>query len=249
MKEASVWLLMTPLADALASALFYHSGVARREDAYTYVPFSVSYMEPDNITSPNTGWGVGSYSYLYRLNSSAPAPPPGACAAAAGFAPVDLPGNELPGGGRLPGDADNLTACAAMCCAIEGCNAFVYEPASDTTYLGCVVGLPCCFPKYSWGATAQKPPGFKIFAYNMTGVPQPPAVVDPVLGIRSSPHVHCSLPRAHTVGQASLTNHPPTPPRLSTDPTRPSPRAARWAASRRARSSCARTARCESGSL
>ena len=183
------------LASQLASSLFYNSGVARAEDRYAWVPFSVSYMEPDNVTAPNVGWGIGSYAYMYRLNGSGipnpashAAPAAGGCAAAPGPpALVDLPGNDAPGGGPLPGDVDNVTACAAMCCAIEGCGAFVYEPASDTTFIGCTVGRPCCFPKYSWGPTAAKPAGFRIFAYNISGAPAPPAYADPVIGMRSSP--------------------------------------------------------------
>ena len=176
----------SPLAAALASALFYNSGVARATDRYTWVPFSVSYMEPDNVTAPNTGWGLGSYEYVYRLNDTSPVPPGGGCSASTSSVTADIPGNDL-GGGPLPGNRDNVTLCAAMCCSTPGCSAFVYEPESDTTFNGCTGGAPCCFLKRAWGATSKKPPGFKINAFNITGAPEPPAVVDPELGIRSSP--------------------------------------------------------------
>ena len=175
------------LAATLSSAVFYNSGVSRREDGYTWVPFSVSYMEPDNVTAPNTGWGLGGYSYLYKLNATQPPPPPpGGCgASAAGLVNLDVPGFDR-GEKRLAPSA-NVSDCAAFCCETPGCAAFVYEPKSDTTFGGCAVGTPCCFLKSQWGPTAPKPAGFGIFAGNISGAPEPPSVVDPVLGVRSAP--------------------------------------------------------------
>ena len=173
------------LANLLADAIFYHNGLATRNASYVYVPFAVSYMEPDNVSAPNVGWGIGQYSYLYRVDGQPSPPPPGGCnTSPGGLVPFDVPGFDA---GEVRLSSDNVSACAAACCASASCVAFVYEPKSDTTFGGCAVGEPCCFMKTSWGPTAPKPAGFAILAGNVSGKPAPPTVADPVIGIRSSP--------------------------------------------------------------
>lgn len=47
-------------------------------------------------------------------------------------------------------------ACAAECCALAGCGAFLFEPHTDAHMGGCVPGKSCCFLKSQLGKTTGK---------------------------------------------------------------------------------------------
>ena len=165
----------TTLYDALHTATFYNSGVAVATDRYVWVPFDVSYMEPDNVTSPNVGWSLNSYEYMYRV---AGVHHDSCTSSSHVFLPMDISGNDI---GNAIG-CKNVTECVALCCATPGCGAFVYEPHADVTWRSCVAGAPCCYLKSAWGTPQSKPPGFTIQAGNVTGGL---VLVDPVIGMRS----------------------------------------------------------------
>lgn len=161
-----------PLGDALSDSIFYSFGVAHANSTYAYVPFSVSYMEPDNISTPNTGWGVGKYEYLYEVVNPAPA----AACASPPMIPYDVPCCDF---GEVVLDEDDVTVCASLCCGKPGCTGFTYEPASDGSFGGCIPGKPCCYMKNGWAAPVAKPAGFRILSANVTSGAQ---FVAPALG-------------------------------------------------------------------
>ena len=167
----------SPLGDALSDSIFYSFGVAHANSTYAYVPFSVSYMEPDNISTPNTGWGVGKYEYLYEVVNPAPA----AACASPPMIPYDVPCCDF---GEVVLDEDDVTVCASLCCGKPGCTGFTYEPASDGSFGGCIPGKPCCYMKNGWAAPVAKPAGFRILSANVTSGAQ---FVAPALGLRSAP--------------------------------------------------------------
>jgi hypothetical protein len=69
------------LSAALASAIFYHNGTARKTHRYEYVGMMVSYNEQDNVTCTGCSWHEGTpWPYLWQTGTTAGAdrgaPPP-----------------------------------------------------------------------------------------------------------------------------------------------------------------------------
>lgn len=94
-----------------------------------------------------------------------------------------MPGNDLRA--YIPSPASLATCIAACCASTEGCGALVYEPSSDSAFMACLVGQPCCYLKTAPGLPVPKHVTGGIFAVNVSA-PPPPAVLPPPLGVRSA---------------------------------------------------------------
>lgn len=98
----------------------------------------------------------------------------------------DMPGNDLRA--YIPSPA-SIETCISDCCSSESnglgvCGALVYEPNSDSNFISCVVGQPCCYLKVAPGSLKAKNVSGGIFSVNVTVAL--PSVVSPPLGIRSA---------------------------------------------------------------
>jgi hypothetical protein len=167
----------SPVFDALASAVFLHNGTVYDTDSYAYQPIQCGYLEPENVTCAQCGWGEGGgCPYLYAVNGTAP---PQNCSV-----PAASPGYDRPGGDM---SADPITgglpACQARCCATSGCVAYVWLPAAPSPFLDCTAGAPCCYLKGSVPQPVNSSiPGITSGVVNKTPLP----VTVPPMGMRSA---------------------------------------------------------------
>eukprot|EP01045_Picozoa_sp_COSAG04_P022666 COSAG04_NODE_2595_length_3876_cov_60.084723_4_plen_302_part_00 len=99
------------------------------------------------------GRGAGA-GRLLRTQLPSPAARRGQCTAAT-VASGTL--SSVPVGADLRQVALNSSeACGEACCAVDGCDAFLFEPRTDARMGACTPGQPCCFLKASLGKTIAK---------------------------------------------------------------------------------------------
>lgn len=108
------------------------------------------------------------------------------CNSTAPISGFDMPGNDLRA--YIP-SPPALATCVSACCAsgasgLGYCGAFIYEPSSDSKFMDCLVGQPCCYLKVAPGPLVPKNVSGGIYAVNVSASQLP--VVTPALGVRSA---------------------------------------------------------------
>jgi hypothetical protein len=188
----AICLLHVAVAAALLPLprMFRNNGTVKATDAYFYQRIGCSYLETPAVTQAPWAWAVsgGDCVYLFQRNQTVTAQP--AWDFLAPTASQDCtPGPIVPHYDRLGGDlaavplvAPHNTAadCENLCCATDGCVAFVYNVAPGD-FMGCKQGDHCCYLKGT--NVTPTPSNYTDIA---TGVVTKPLPLAPPSGLRSA---------------------------------------------------------------
>lgn len=145
------------LVSQLESAIFMNSGVVKSSYNFTYVPMSVSYNEPDNVTCSMCGWAVHSPWY-YEWMEVQPAPGPSPMQQCVDSVQIIAHNQDSMGADLQVIQTESATTCATACCNLAGCNGFLFENASDIACAGSPAGGVCCWLKSAIKLSGRKPP-------------------------------------------------------------------------------------------
>ena len=167
-----------PLFSALASSRFLNLGVVNASSTFAFLPIAAQYLEAENVSCAGCSWGAGGIPYLFDVTNAPPAN--ATCHALGPPTPnMDRPGGDLR---TIVQAADDVSLCAASCCADASCGAWAYAGSAPAPFLSCAAGDHCCYLKS--GQPAQSPlAGLTSGLVNRSGTP---GAVAPPVGMRSS---------------------------------------------------------------
>ena len=178
------------LAQLLSAMRFQNLGTTHSDSAFAVATVPCGYLEPENVTTPEFAWSVGSKCpFVFLDNSSKPAPGPAPATQCKLGGEIKQQTNAFKGDLKeaIPPTA-SAEACVPLCCENEGCVGFVFSPTAPAKMGGCKEGGPCCYLKNNEVAepTHSTLPGIAYGKISGHGSQSNADLIPPPLGIRSA---------------------------------------------------------------